>query len=93
MPSATKSFLATTAALGIAALALPAVGFAGAGVAAGSIAAGLQGPAVAAGSWFATCQSLGATGALGAFALKTGVAGATTYLGEKAWGSVRGKRS
>lgn len=66
-------------------LALFAAGYAGAGVAAGSLAASLQGPAVAAGSWFATCQSLGATGALGAVAAKTGVASASTYLGGKVW--------
>ena len=51
MPSANKiaaGLGVTTVAVGAVALTLPAVGFAGAGVAAGSIAAGLQGPAVAA---------------------------------------------
>merc|ERR1712168_1574578 len=41
---------------------LSAVGFGAAGVTAGSIAASVQGPAVAAGSWFAICQSVGAVG-------------------------------
>jgi hypothetical protein len=41
---------------------LPILGFGLAGVQAGSLAAALQGPAVAAGSWFAMFQSLGATG-------------------------------
>ena len=96
MPSANElalSLLGATAALGAAAAALPAVGFAGAGVTAGSIAAGVQGSAVAAGSWFATFQSLGATGVVGAVAVKTGVASAATYLSGKALGRVRGKRS
>ena len=43
-------------------LVLGAVGFTAAGVAAGSIAASLQGPAVAAGSGFPICQSMGAAG-------------------------------
>jgi hypothetical protein len=44
------------------ALALPALGFGLGGISAGSVAAWIQGPAVAAGSWFAVLQSLGATG-------------------------------
>ena len=88
-----KTLVGTTIVLGTVAIGLPALGFAGAGVAAGSIAAGLQGPAVAAGSWFAACQSLGATGAVGAVAVKTGVATATTFLSKKAWGRAWGKRS
>ena len=43
-------------------LVLGAVGFTAAGVAAGSIAASIQGPAVASGSLFAICQSVGAAG-------------------------------
>ena len=74
-------------------LALHALGVGGAGVVSGSIAAGLQGPAVVAGSWFAACQSLGATGALGAVAAKTEVASAITFLSGKAWGRAWGKRS
>ncbi|XP_074109225.1 uncharacterized protein LOC141533997 isoform X2 [Cotesia typhae] len=42
--------------------ALPLLGFGKSGIIGGSLAAGWQGPAVAAGSWFATFQSLGATG-------------------------------
>jgi Interferon-induced 6-16 family len=41
---------------------LPALGFGLGGITAGSFAAGIQGPAVVAGSLFATLQSLGATG-------------------------------
>ena len=96
MPSANKiaaGLGVATGIVGAVALTLPAVGFAGSGVAAGSIAAALQGPAVAAGSWFATCQSLGATGAVGAVAVKTGVLSASTWLSGKAWGRARGKRS
>ena len=44
------------------AVGLGAVGSGSAGVAAGSLAASWQGLAVAAGSWFATCQSVGAAG-------------------------------
>ena len=40
---------------------LPAIGFGSAGVIAGSFAASIQGPAVAAGSYFALFQSVGAT--------------------------------
>ena len=43
-------------------------GFGTGGVVAGSLAASIQGPAVAAGSWFAMAQSLGATGTLAAAA-------------------------
>lgn len=47
-------------------LLLPAVGFTSAGVAAGSLAAATQASigSVVAGSAFATCQSIGATGVL-----------------------------
>ena len=56
--------LATSAVLGgfIGAVALSAIGFTSAGVAAGSFAAAWQGPLTAAGSTFAVLQSLGATG-------------------------------
>ena len=89
MSKISLGLLGATAVVATGGLALPALGFGGAGVAAGSIAAGLQGPAVAAGSCFATCQSLGATGALGAVAVKTGLASATSYLGGKALKKVR----
>ncbi|CAD6216193.1 GSCOCG00004411001-RA-CDS [Cotesia congregata] len=46
----------------IGACVLPFLGFGAGGVTAGSFAASWQGPAVAAGSVFAICQSLGATG-------------------------------
>lgn len=81
-----KGLFAWTLGAGVAALALPWFGFASAGVTAGSMAAAWQGPAVATGSWFATFQSLGATGALGAVAVKTGVASASAYVGGKIWG-------
>ncbi|XP_047991856.1 interferon alpha-inducible protein 27-like protein 2B [Leguminivora glycinivorella] len=55
--------LIMTAICGVAAASvLPLLGFGSAGVTAGSFAASWQGPAVAAGSVFAICQSLGATG-------------------------------
>jgi len=50
-----------------------AVGFGAAGVVAGSIAAGMQGPAVAAGSWFALAQAFGATATVSAPAVGAGV--------------------
>lgn len=57
--------------------ALGVIGFGSAGVAAGSIAAAIQGPAVASGSLFAICQSIGATGAIpAAWVALGGAAGA-----------------
>lgn len=60
-------------------LSLPAMGFTTAGVAAGSVAASLQGPAVAAGSWFAAAQSAGATLTAAAAAKAAVAAGAVGY--------------
>ena len=59
--------------------ALGAIGFGGAGVAAGSLAAGAQGAATVAGSTFAVAQSIGAAG----LATKTvvGSAAAGAYFG------------
>ncbi|XP_062606063.1 interferon alpha-inducible protein 27-like protein 2A isoform X3 [Saccostrea cucullata] len=55
---------------------LGAIGFTKAGVAAGSIAAAAQGPATAAGSLFALCQSAGVLGtAVGTKAIIGGAAG------------------
>ena len=56
------------------------LGFTKAGVAAGSIAASVQGPAVAAGSTFATLQSVGATGAILALAPTAAVLGGSAAL-------------
>lgn len=61
--------------------ALPMLGFGLAGIVGGSIAAGVQGPAVAAGSWFATLQSVGATGkGAGLLAALGGTAGGLLAL-------------
>ena len=57
------------------------LGFTKAGVAAGSIAASVQGPAVAAGSTFATLQSVGATGALITFAPVAAIVGGGVVAG------------
>ena len=68
MSGTAKCAIAGTVAVGGAVLAapfvLPAVGFTAGGVAAGSVAAAAQSSigAVAAGSWFATLQSIGAAG-------------------------------
>ncbi|KAH3693753.1 hypothetical protein DPMN_081193 [Dreissena polymorpha] len=62
MPLVKLSIAVGLAAVVSAPAVLYAVGFTGAGVAAGSIAAANQGPAVAAGSWFASAQSAGAAG-------------------------------
>lgn len=63
---------------------LPILGFGSAGIAAGSWAASVQGPAIAAGSAFAICQSLGATGLgillFGAVGTATGGAGALRLI-------------
>lgn len=76
--------VATCAGIGVAAtigsvyaapVVLGAVGFTKAGVAAASVAASMQPAAVAAGSWFAAAQSVGATGAVGT--TLPGVIGAT----------------
>lgn len=66
-------------------LALPLIGFAKAGVVAGSIAAGIQSTIgnVAAGSVFAALQSVGATGAVG-IATKTVVVAAGGVIGAAA---------
>jgi hypothetical protein len=69
-----------TVAVGTAGLAF--AGFTEAGVAAGSLAATVQGPATAAGSWFALCQSAGATGAItGPVGIIAGIAAAGIGLG------------
>ena len=59
---------------------LGAIGFTSAGIAAGSLAASWQGPAVAAGSWFAATQGFAATGCLG-FANAASVVAAGTGVG------------
>ena len=65
---------------------LPLVGFTSVGVAAASIAAGIQGPAVAAGSYFAIAQSVAATGTAVAAGAKIGVAvGVVADVACKAW--------
>ena len=64
---------------------LPAIGFGSAGVIAGSLAASVQGPAVAAGSYFAVLQSIGATvTTVGAMATGAAVGGAVGAVVEGA---------
>lgn len=77
---------------------LTAVGFTGSGVAAGSMAAGIQAGIgnVAAGSIFATCQSIGATGGfaiLGPVGIAAGLIAGGSYLGYRAFKTFRKKRT
>jgi hypothetical protein len=74
--------LGATQATAVGTAGLAAAGFTSTGVAAGSVAAAIQGPATAAGSWFALCQSAGATGAIaGPVGIAAGVAAAAIGLG------------
>lgn len=71
-------------AVAVVSLCLTAVGFAPAGIAAGSLAASIQSTigTVAAGSMFATLQSLGASGAL---AIAGTVGAGVAAIGASAW--------
>jgi hypothetical protein len=74
--------LGATQATAVGTAGLAAAGFGSTGVAAGSVAAAIQGPATVAGSWFALCQSAGATGAIaGPVGVVSGVAAAGIGLG------------
>ncbi|KAG8902650.1 hypothetical protein FRB99_004302 [Tulasnella sp. 403] len=69
-----KVVLGAAGAYMLAPVAVASVGFTSAGVAAGSFAAAAQGPAVAAGSWFATMQAFGATSTVTAAGIAKGAA-------------------
>lgn len=76
-----------TQATAVGAAGLSAAGFGSAGVVGGSLAAAMQGPATVAGSWFALCQSAGATGAIaGPVGVAAGITAATIGLGAVALG-------
>ncbi|XP_052257699.1 interferon alpha-inducible protein 27-like protein 2B [Dreissena polymorpha] len=73
-------------------LVVSAVGFGSAGVVAGSLAASLQGPAVAAGSWFAIGQSVGAAGfGIAGNAVLLGTGSATGYVTSKVASNILGE--